>query len=116
MHRFGHIRWDNAGLTEYDFPYVSTHFHSIDEKLIVGDGYRDKPHLLLWRLRGGKYEGPRRLLTHRGSWHVQFLHVHPRMFAGADGKTRICYTADPRGYGNVYVADVPEFESLPEAK
>ncbi|HUS47178.1 MAG TPA: oligogalacturonate lyase family protein [Phycisphaerae bacterium] len=116
VHRFGHIRWDNTDCREYDFPYGSTHFHSLDETLIVGDGSRDSPHLLLWRLRNGRYEGPRRLLTHRGSWHVQLLHVHPRMFAGADGRARITFTADPQGYGNVYIADVPDFESLPEGR
>lgn len=114
VHRFGCIRWDNTDCREFDFPHGSTHFHSIDEHLIVGDGYRDRPWLLLWRLEDGKYRGPRRLLTHRGSWHVQLLHVHPRMFRGDDGVVRICYSADPQGYGNVYVADVPEFESLPE--
>ena len=35
------------------------------------------------------------------------------MFAGPDGEPRIVFTADPQGYGNVYIADVPEFESLP---
>ncbi len=116
VHRFGHIRWDNAGLAEYDFPHGSTHFHSLDENLIVGDGSRDRPQLLLWRLKDGAYQGPRQLLSHRGSWHVQFLHVHPRMFAAADGQVRICYTADPQGYGNVYLAEVPAFESLPEVQ
>lgn len=116
VHIFGHIRWDNIGLAEYDFPHGSTHFHSLDEHLIVGDGSREKPHLLLWKLKDGRYDGPRRLLSHRGSWHVQFLHVHPRMFAGPAGQIQICYSADPQGYGNVYIADVPEFESLPEAK
>jgi len=56
------------------------------------------------------------LAVHRGSFHVQILHVHPRMFAGRDGQIRVLYSADPQGYGNVYVADVPEFESLPEAE
>jgi len=116
VHRFGCIRWDNTGCREFDFPHGSSHFHSLDETLIVGDGYRDRPHLLLWRLKGDRYEGPRRLLTHRGSSHVQIIHVHPRMFRGQDGGVRVVYTADPQGYGNVYVADVPEFDELPEAE
>ncbi len=114
-HVFGLIGWDNTGGAEYAFPAGSTHFHSLDEHQIVGDGYRDKPYLHLWRLQGERYEGPRKLLTHRGSWHVQYLHVHPRMFAGGDGRVRVVYTADPQGYGNVYVAEVPAFASLPEA-
>ena len=113
VHLFGHVRHDDTGREEFDFPHGSFHFHSMDEGLIVGDSHRETPHLLLWKLIAGRYEGPRRLLTHRGSWHVQLIHVHPRMFAGADGAVRICYTADPQGYGNVYLADVPEFESLP---
>ena len=114
VHIFGHVRHDDTERTEYDFPHGSFHFHSVDEDLIVGDGYPDAPHLLLWKLTDGRYEGPRKLLTHRGSFHVQLLHVHPRMFTGDDGAIRICYSADPQGYGTVYIADVPDFESLPE--
>ncbi|MHC4718225.1 MAG: oligogalacturonate lyase family protein [Planctomycetota bacterium] len=111
---FGSVNADDTDRREFEFPHGSTHFHSMDEELIVGDGTRQKPHLLLWKLVDGRYAGARQLLTHRGSWHVQFLHVHPRMFADGDGGVRIVYTADPRGYGNVYIAEVPEFESLPE--
>jgi oligogalacturonide lyase len=113
VHLFGVIAHDGSGCREWPFPHGSFHFHSIDERLIVGDGHRETPHLLLWRLTDGAYEGPRVLLTHRGSWHVQFLHVHPRMFADADGRVRIVYTADPQGYGNVYVAEVGDFDALP---
>ena len=115
VHVFGLIRWDDTGRCEYEFPHGSFHFHSADEHLIVGDGDREHPWLRLWKLSGQTYLGPRRLATHRGSWHVQYLHVHPRMFRGADGALRVVYTADPRGYGNVYIADVGDFESLPEA-
>lgn len=115
-HRFGWIRWDGSEGREYRFPHGSTHFHSIDEGLIVGDGGGNRRELLLWRLRDGEYEGPRTLAVHRGSFHVQILHVHPRMFRSRDGRIRVLYSADPQGYGNVYIADVPEFESLPEAE
>jgi oligogalacturonide lyase len=114
-HLFGFVRWDNTGGVEFAFPHASTHFHSLDEHLVVGDGSRADPYLLLWRLRDGQFEGPRRLLRHRASFQVQILHVHPRMFRGADGGLRVVYTADHNGYGNVFVADVPDFESLPEA-
>jgi len=114
VHIFGHIRWDNGARCEYDFPRGSTHFHSLDQRLIVGDGFRQRPQLLLWKFKDGRYEGPRVLLTHRGSWHVQILHVHPRMFTGPDGRIQICFSADPQGYSNVYIVEVPEFESLPE--
>lgn len=113
VHLFGYISHDNTGQREVDFPHGSYHFHSIDETLIVGDGGAEHPCLLLWRLGDGQYEGPRKLLTHRGSWHVQYLHVHPRMFRDAAGETKVLYTADPQGYGQVYIADVPDFDSLP---
>jgi hypothetical protein len=38
QHIFGHIRWDNEEWVEDHFPFHSTHFHSLDEGLIVGDG------------------------------------------------------------------------------
>jgi len=78
------------------------------------DGGRSDPYLLLWRLRDGRYDGPRRLAWHRGSFHVRTLHVHPRMFPGREGHLRVVYTSDHNGYGNVFLADVPDFESLPE--
>jgi hypothetical protein len=28
--------------------------------------------------------------------------------------TQVVYTADPQGYGQVFVVDVPDFESLPD--
>ena len=33
-----------------------------------------------------------------------------------EGGIRIVYTADPQGYGNVFIAEVPEFDSLPETQ
>ena len=113
VHRFGVIRWDNTAGIEYDFPHSSTHFHSLDETLIVGDGGRGEPYLLIWRLRDGAYDGPRRLAWHRGSFHVQIVHVHPRMFRRPDGQTCVLYTSDHNGYGNVFLAEVPAFEDLP---
>ena len=113
VHRFGVIGFAGGGHREWDFPHGSMHFHSLDETLLVGDGGRDEPHLLLWRLRDGEYEGPRILAWHRCSFHTQRQHVHPRMFRDAAGRTRVVFTADHNGYANVYIADVPEFESLP---
>lgn len=113
VHRFGVIGFDGGNHREWDFPHGSTHFHSLDETLLVGDGGRDEPHLLLWRLQGGGYEGPRILAWHRCSFHTQRQHAHPRMFRDAAGRTRVVFAADPNGYASVYIADVPEFESLP---
>jgi len=117
VNRFGWTRWDGSGGRDYNFPYGSLHFHSLDETFIVGDGGPQRPHLRLWRLCGDTYEGPRILTRHRGTFHAQILHVHPRMFRDpVDGRLRIVYTADTREYGNVYIADVGEFESLPAAE
>jgi oligogalacturonide lyase len=108
---YGSIRYDNTGQVEAPFPHDSTHFHSNDLSLVVGDGTRQSPRLLLWRFRDGKFEGPRVVLTHRGSFHVQVLHVHPRF--SPDGK-QILFVSDTEGYGNLYLVDTPEFEALPE--
>ncbi len=110
---YGHVRWDDTERAEYDFPYGSYHFHSMDETLIVGDGMPDRPNIVLWKLIDGVYDGPRKLLTHRSSFHSHSAHPHPRLFVDLDGKTKVIFTADPRGYSNVFIAEVPEdFQSL----
>lgn len=109
---YGAIRYDNTSPVEFSFPYPSTHFHSNTLDLIVGDGNsRSDPYIMLWRLRDGVFEGPRVLALHRSSFHFQELHPHPRFTA--DGK-HVIYTANPQGYGQVYLADAPDFESLPK--
>ncbi len=107
---YGSIRYDNTAQTESAFSGESMHFHSNDLNFIVGDGGRDNPHLLLWRFQNGRFEGPRRVLTHRGTFQVQQLHVHPRF--SPDGR-HILFTSDMTGYGQVYLAETPDFESLP---
>jgi len=107
---YGSVRYDNTGQVEAPFPADSTHFHSNDLSLIVGDGTRSAPTLRLWRFRDGSFEGPRVVLTHNGSFHVQILHVHPRF--SPDGK-HILFSSDMSGYGNVYLVETPAFDSLP---
>ncbi len=106
---YGSIRYDNTGKVEAPFPADSTHFHSNDLSLIVGDGSRNNPWLLLWRFRDGAFEGPRAVAYHRGSFQVQITHVHPRF--SPDGK-QILYVSDHSGYGNLYLVDTPDFDSL----
>jgi oligogalacturonide lyase len=108
---YGSIRYDNTGQVEAAFPSDSTHFQSNDLNLIVGDGSREKPQLLLWRFRNGRFEAPRVVLTHRGTFQVQQLHVHPRF--SPDGR-QILFTSDLTGYGQLYLVDTPDFDSLPE--
>ncbi|HEU5091008.1 MAG TPA: oligogalacturonate lyase family protein, partial [Roseiflexaceae bacterium] len=109
---FGSVRYDDTNRVEAPFPADSTHFHSNDLSLIVGDGTRREPRLLLWRFRDGAFEGPRVVAHHRGSFQVQITHVHPRF--SPDGK-QILYVSDARGYGNLYLVDTPDFDSLQPA-
>jgi len=108
---YGSIAFDNSDQVEAPFAFNSWHFHSYNLDLVVGDGDAKNAYLMLWRYRDGKFEGPRFLAWHRGSFHTQQVHVHPCF--SPDGK-QILYTADPQGYGQVFVVDIPEFESLPE--
>ncbi|MBM4051058.1 MAG: oligogalacturonide lyase [Planctomycetes bacterium] len=107
---FGKIRYDNTDRLEVSFPHETGHTHSNDFALIVGDGGKE---VRLWRWNGKSYDGPRLLCEHRSSCHVQQVHVHPRFTP--DGK-QVLYTSNVSGYGNVYLADVPAFEALPELK
>jgi oligogalacturonide lyase len=108
---YGAIRYDNTDQVEAIFPDDSTHFSSLSLDLIVGDGWRDNPYVMLWRFRDGRFEGPKVLAWHRGSFHIQRVHVHPLF--GPDGKS-VVFTADPQGYGQVFMVEVPEFDALPD--
>jgi oligogalacturonide lyase len=109
---FGFRRYDNQHAVEVPFPHDSNHFHSNRPDLIVADGPARglTPHVLLSRFDGKNVDGPRVLCVHRGSRHIQHLHVHPRF--SPDG-TQVLYTSDPRGYGQLFLVDVPAFEQLP---
>ncbi len=108
---YGSIRYDNTDQVEAPFTYGSTHFHSLDLNLIVGDGSRKDPYLLLWQFTGGEFAGPKVLAWHRGSMHVGHIHVHPAMSPYAP---QVLYAADPQGYCQVYLADMPAFGDLPD--
>jgi oligogalacturonide lyase len=108
---YGSIRYDNTDQVEAPFEFHSWHFHSFRLNYIVGDGDAQNPYLLLWRMKDGKFEGPKALVWHRGSFHTQRAHVHPCF--SADGK-QIVYTADPQGYGHVFIVDIPEWDTLPD--
>ncbi|MBI4530539.1 MAG: PD40 domain-containing protein [Candidatus Latescibacteria bacterium] len=104
---FGRIRYDHTDRVEVSFPHETGHIHSNDFSLIVGDG----GHVIrLWRWNGEGFDGPRVLCEHRSSSHIQQVHVHPRL--SPDG-AHVLYTSDRSGYGNLYLAEIPEFESLP---
>jgi oligogalacturonide lyase len=107
---FGKIRYDGTDRLEVSFPHETGHIHSNDFSLIAGDGGKV---VRLWRWNDRDFDGPRALCEHRSSCHIQQVHVHPRF--APDGK-QVLYTSDVSGYGNVYLADVPDFDSLPEVK
>lgn len=108
---FGSIRYDNTDPIEAFFGGHSWHFHSHMLDLIIGDGDAKEPYLLAWRYRDGAFQGPKVLAWHRGSFHTQALHVHPTVH---DQGRKVLYTADPQGYGQVFVVDVPDFDELPD--
>jgi oligogalacturonide lyase len=108
---YGAIRYDNVDRQEAPFSYGSTHFHSLMLDTIVGDGSRSDPYLLLWHFQDGQFHGPKVLAWHRGSFHTQRVHVHPCF--SPDGR-QVIYTADPQGYGQVFVVDVPDYDALPD--
>jgi len=104
----GRIRFDNQEAMEFEFASDTGHIHSNDLSLIVGDGGRS---IRLWRWNGKGYDGPRLLCRHNSSKHIQQAHPHPRF--SPDGK-QVLFTSDVSGYCNLYLVDLPAFESLPE--
>ncbi len=103
----GRIKYDNTGRTEASFSAKTGHIHSSDSLLIVGDA---GDAVRLWRWDGAEFIGPRMLCEHDSSSHIQEVHVHPRFTP--DGKG-VLFTSDLSGYGNLYLAELPEFDSLP---
>jgi oligogalacturonide lyase len=120
QHVFGHIKWDNSEWVEDHFPFRSTHFHSLDETLIVGDGTpafvfssdsEARPFIQLFKWDGERYVGPKILSFHRSTFNNQHAHCHPRFTP--DGKA-VLYTSDLTAYSNMYLVEVGEFDGLPD--
>lgn len=107
---FGWIKYDNTEHIEAPFPHTSTHFHSNAMDLIIGDGSSHDARVYLWAFREGKFTPRRVLCQHRSSFHIQQTHVHPRF---SPDTRRAVFTSDALGYANVYMVDIPAFESLP---
>jgi oligogalacturonide lyase len=119
-HVFGYVRWDDTDRHEVHFPFSSTHFHSLDENLIVGDGTAAfvftsaspaRPYIQLFKWDGECYVGPRILAYHRSTFNNQHAHPHPRFTP--DGKS-VLYSSDLTSYSNMYMVEVGDFWDLPE--
>ncbi len=119
-HVFGRLKWDNSNHVEVRFPFHSTHFHSLDEHMIVGDGTpaavfssqgKAQPFIQLFRWNGEAYIGPKILAYHRSTFNDQHAHCHPRFTP--DGKY-ILYATDLTSYSNIYLAEIGDFDDLPD--
>ncbi len=115
-HVFGYLKWDNSNHREVRFPFHSTHFHSLDQNLIVGDGTpagrgANQPFIQLFKWDGMQYIGPKILAVHRCTFNHQHSHCHPRF--SPDGK-KVLYTSDLTGYANMYMVEFESFEALPD--
>jgi oligogalacturonide lyase len=108
---WGFADLSDGSFREYPVSKACMHLQSLDENLVVGDGSKGDPCLYLFRRESDGYCG-KFLCRHYGSFHTQRLHVHPAFMPG--GK-RIVFTSDMHGYGNVYMLDLPDFDSLPDA-
>lgn len=106
----GTVNFDGTDTREYEFPCHSTHVHSNDDSLIVGDGspgngtHGDRGCILLWRKTADGYEPTRIVCIHRCSMHIQLSHVHPRLSPDA---SHVLYTSDTTGYASPYIARLP---------
>lgn len=101
----GAVRHDGTGLWEAPLVESSMHYHSRDLEMIVGDGTKAAPRLMVWQRDGEVFTPPRLLHRHRGSFHTQAVHVHPTVSPDA---TQVLFTSDARGYGAVHLLDLPE--------
>lgn len=112
----GSARYDDTDHLEGSLPddvYALTHTHARTTHRIVCDGTFDRvPYGLLyqWDPAAGAYVGPRILATY--DWGPDGPHPHSRF--SPDGEHLLFDAARYDGSSNLYLVDVPEFESLPE--
>ncbi|MFB6120155.1 MAG: oligogalacturonate lyase family protein [Halobacteriaceae archaeon] len=108
---YGHARYDGSETVETSIPVRQTHCHTNAPDLFVCDGSTEVPWLLLyrWDADAEAYVGPRKLATH--DWGADSPHPHARL--SPDG-SQVLFDSDRyEGSSDVYLVDVPAFESLP---
>ncbi|WP_276255882.1 oligogalacturonate lyase family protein [Halomontanus rarus] len=108
---YGHVRFDGTDRVETATPVRETHCHTNTPSQFVCDGSSEVPWNLLYRWDDdrGEYEGPRKLATH--DWGEDSPHPHSRL--GPDGETVLFDSNRYDGESNLYLVEIPEFESLP---
>ncbi|RKD89243.1 oligogalacturonate lyase family protein [Halopiger aswanensis] len=112
----GSVRYDDTDRRETDLPdevYALTHTHANSPELLVCDGsFTGLPYNILyrWDEGAGEYEGPRALAT--VDWKPESPHPHSRF--SPDGSQVVFDSDRYDGSSNIYLVDVPAFESLPE--
>jgi oligogalacturonide lyase len=67
------------------------------------------PTVNLWRWNGTDYGAARALCSHDSSFRIQQVHAHPRLNRAAN---QVIFCSDVSGHGQIYVADVGDFEGL----
>ena len=108
---FGYVKYDGTGEVEADCAYprnTPDHVHSIDDKIFCSDTGKA---INIFRNNGGKFDGPRTLCMHDGSFFWGGHHPHPRITP--DGK-HVVFNSNKLGYCNIFMAEIPaDFDSLP---
>lgn len=104
----GSIQFNNSNREEFKINNRPKHIFSNNRNFFVGD---IKKYICLWKRENKKTEC-RILCEHNGSSKIQKLHVHARL---NQFNNQVLFTSDCGGYGNLYLVDIPKFESLPLA-
>jgi len=99
---FGVTRYNDEDRRETVVDQDIHHFHARTRDLAVGDG-RDGS-IYLYDFTDETTTG-HELVGHDSTRHVQGLHVHPRL---APEGSNVLFTSNRQGYGNVYLAEIPD--------
>lgn len=108
----GQIKPDNTGMEEVEFSFRNWHAHANDFSQVIADGRAPLTMMVYWKRGESGFSRPKVLCEHRCSFHSQNVHAHPRF--SPDG-TKLLFTSDKSGYGNLYVLDIPQHaDELPD--